>query len=106
MNKVLYGIIITIALLLCCTACGIQEVHNGIPDYYLEPEGYVIAEIKTEKYLNSGYGYIKEEDYISFQNGQLTGNLVILNPYEQGKSYTIAANSILGIVVGTYKNRN
>ena len=101
-------IIITI-LIVSLSGCGcVQETYdNGVPTYFLEPDGYVIAEVD----LNDGevfgsflYGYISEDDYQSYLNGTLYNSLVVKNPYEEGKEMSTSVENINYIKIGVYKD--
>lgn len=84
--------------------------NNGIPKYFLEPDGYIIAKIKSEDDYHGllsytfTYGYIKEDDYENYINGTLTGNLVVKNPYEEGKQIVKPIDKITSIETGVYKD--
>lgn len=102
MKKILLLMMILSILLTGCD----QETHkNGVPTYFIEPDGYVIAEIKCN---NSGlfsknyYGYISENDYDDFLAGDLKGALIVLHPHEYGKSVTVNSQSIISINTGMY----
>lgn len=87
----------------------VDTYKNGVPKYFLEPDGYVIAKIQSEDDLGIiidtfSYGYIKEEDYEDYINGTLTGNLVIKNPYEEGKQVVKSTDKIISIEVGIYED--
>ena len=113
MKKIIKRIITVFFLLVAiwCLYCIFNEptYDNGVPKYFLEPDGYVIAKIRSEYdyhgLLNSfAYGYIKEEDYESYINGKLTGTLVIKNPYEEGKQSVRPVDKITSIEIGVYED--
>lgn len=94
--------------LLAATGEEITYHENGVPTYFLEPEGHVIVYVNVlddsflvDRYL---YGYITNEDYQAYLNGELQGVLVIKHPYEVGKSVTTNVNMIEGMQVGVYKD--
>lgn len=81
------------------------SVEDGVPSYFLEPEGYVIAEVDiTSKKFSYYYGYISNDSYESYIHGTLTGNLVIKHPYDSDKEVTVDADEIICIKTGTYKD--
>ena len=80
------------------------SVEDGVPSYFLEPEGYVIAEVDTSKMFSYYYGYISNDSYESYIHGTLTGNLVIKHPYDSDKEVTVNADEITSIKTGTYKD--
>lgn len=95
------SLIITIMLVGC-----VQETYeNGVPTYFTEPEGCVIAEISVDSsslFETKLYGYITNEDYQAYLNGTLSGVLVVKNPYENGKEVSTPVNKIKFITIGTY----
>lgn len=103
--------VIILMLLLSTMLIGCSEVEthaNGVPTYFLEPEGHIIAKVKVvddsfwyDRYL---YGYITEEDYASYLNGSLNKILIVKNPYEEGKQITTMPQQIISIEVGVYKD--
>lgn len=102
-------------LFLCLMLSGCnnkQETYaNGVPTYFLEPNGYVIAEIKcenvrTDEGITYGYyGYIKESDYKNYLDGTPPNTLIVLHPYENNKSVTVNINKIISIKTGIYKDK-
>ncbi len=104
MKKIILFMIILSILL---TGCSQETYENGVPTYFVEPDGYIIAEIKCDTnglFLKGYYGYISENDYDDFLVGELDDALIILHPYENGKSITINSESILSINTGVYKD--
>lgn len=84
----------------------IEYYENGVPAYFLEPEGYVIADVD----LNDGkllghslYGYISEEDYHAYLDGTLN-SLTVWNPYTEGKCMSTTVDKINFITIGEYKD--
>ena len=65
---------------------------------------------ETETYDNGGlfyrsaYGYIRNEDYKSFLNGNLSGTLTVKHPYENNKEVNVSVNKIINIEIGIYQN--
>lgn len=105
-NIILLMMILSI-LLTGCGQCNQETYENGIPTYFVEPDGYIIAEIKCDSnglFLKNYYGYISENDYDDFLAGDLNGALIILHPYENSKSITVNSQSILSINTGVYKD--
>ena len=105
MNKKIILLMTFLSILL--TGCGQETYENGIPTYFVEPDGYIIAEIKCDTnglFLKSDYGYIRTNDYNDFLSGDLENALIILHPYENGKSITVNSQSILSINTGIYKD--
>ena len=107
MKKII--IILTMMISAILVGCAqVQETYdNGVPTYFTEPDGYIIAEIKCDTsglFLKNYYGYISENDYDDFVSGELNGALIVLHPYENGKSVTVNSNSILSINTGIYKD--
>lgn len=87
--------------------CGQETYENGVPTYFVEPDGYIIAEIKCDTnglFLKNYYGYISVNNYNDFLSGDLESALIILHPYENGESITVNSKSILSINTGIYKD--
>ena len=99
---VLFSIILT-----SCVGCDwIQRVtyyENGVPTYFLEPDGYVIAYVDEISIYNI-YGYILEEDYKAYLDGKMDGVLVIKHPYEEGREVYVPYREIKSIEIGVYKD--
>lgn len=105
MKKII--LLITFLLMILFAGCGQETYENGVPTYFVEPDGYIIAEIKCNTnglFLGNYYGYISESDYNNFLSGDLEDALIILHPYENGKSITINSQSIISINTGIYKD--
>lgn len=106
MKKILLTILSIIILTL--TGCVQQETYdNGVPTYFIEPDGYIIAEVEIDDnslFNDRYYGYILECDYNDFLLGNFDKPLVILHPYEQGKSVTVNSKQIISINIGIYKD--
>ena len=102
------GKIIVLILLLIITFSGCQnKQENGVPTYFLEPEGYLIAEVRVSDatlFYEGAYGYILEEDYQAFLNGRRDGVLVVKHPYEEGKEKAVLYGEITSITIGNYKD--
>lgn len=101
------GVVFTLLMLLCVCGCSSQD--DKVPDYFLEPDGYVIA---TVNYGDKGlfgysvaYGYILEESYETYLNGELNGVLTILHPWEEGKSVSVSVDRVVLIKTGEYKTK-
>lgn len=79
---------------------------DNVPDYFLEPKGYKIAEIVYSNNVESGsvYGYISNDDYKDYQKG--TGQtIMVLDPYEKdGFTKVITCVSVESITIGVYKD--
>ena len=87
--------------------CSQETYQNGVPTYFVEPDGYIIAEIKCDSigtFLKNYYGYISAKDYDDFLTGDLKNALIILHPYENDKSITVNSQTILSINTGIYKD--
>ena len=97
-------LILIMILSIMFVGCSGETYANGVPTYFIEPDGYVIAEIKTSSLFKYYYGYISEDDYNSFLSGYLEGALTVLNPYEDGKSIAVNCNNITSISIGIYKD--
>ena len=107
--KKINDFIIATLLLIALVGCGSkQETYsNGVPTYFLEPDGYVIAKVVTDHnfFETEGvYGYIKDEDYQAYIDGNLTGNLVVKHPYEEEKEIAVSADDIDYINIGIYED--
>lgn len=105
MKKII--LLITFLLIILLAGCSQETYENGVPTYFVEPDGYIIAEIKCDTnglFLGNYYGYISENDYNDFLSGDLDGTLIILHPYENGKSITINSQSIISINTGIYED--
>jgi len=62
-------ILLLMILSILLTGCGQKTYENGVPTYFVEPDGYIIAEIKCDTnglFLKNYYGYISENDYDDF----------------------------------------
>jgi hypothetical protein len=103
LKRLLILIIIVCLLFVGCDTE--QECYsNGVPTYFLEPEGYTIAYIDCNGFLNGKYGYISNDDYQDYLEGKLIGALTVLNPYETGKSVSVSFNDVESIEIGVYKD--
>lgn len=108
MRKIL--VLMTLVVSIMLVSCSEITYHeNGVPSYFLEPEGHVIVKIDVlsddfliDKYL---YGYITNEDYQAYTDGTLTGVLVIKHPYEEDKSVNTHVNLIESMEVGVYEDK-
>ena len=95
-------------LLVLMIFAGCQKTYeNGVPTYFLEPEGYVIATVRsvnaTLRYSGK-YGYILEEDYQKYLDGKTDGILIVKHPYEKGKETNIKYSEIESITIGEYRD--
>lgn len=78
---------------------------NKIPNYYLEPRGFIIAEIIVRNIFKcSYYGYIRNEDYRMYLADKMPKTIVMLHPYKKDKRVFINTEDIITISAGTYKN--
>lgn len=106
MRKILVSMVLAVSIML--VGCSEITYHeNGVPTYFLEPEGHVIAEVDIlgdGLFGNFHYGYITNEDYQAYLDGTLTGVLVIKHPYDEGKSVSTSVNLIESIQVGVYED--
>lgn len=101
---------LTVVLLFLVCLCGCAAKDDaGVPSYFLEPEGYVIATVNYGELglfgYSVAYGYISEVDYQEYLDGQLSENLTVLHPWEEGKSVIVNAKSIVLIEMGAYRER-
>lgn len=55
-------------------------------------------------YTQRWYGYIKKEDYNNYLSNELSGVLLVLNPYEEGKSIAVKSSEIGFIEIGLYQD--
>lgn len=98
--------IMILVLLLTLMLSGCEKKHeNGVPAYFLEPDGYVIASVRSKNatfYYRGKYGYILEKDYKAYLNGKLDGILVIKHPYQKEKETTIPYSEIESININEY----
>lgn len=104
-KKTILLLIMILSIML--VGCSQETYENGVPTYFLEPDGYVIATVV----LNDGcifgsemYGYISEEDYQLYLDGALSNSLVVKNPYEEGKEVSTSVENINYIKIGVYKD--
>ena len=78
------------------------------PDYFLEPEGHIIARIHYKKYdrIREAYGYISIEDLNHYQNNpdsKIYQCIKVINPYdEDGKGTVIITKNIITLETGIY----
>lgn len=107
---VLSTLLLFIMLVGCDNTTNTTYYDNGVPTYFLEPEGYIIARVDinsskdtflTRHYL---YGYITKEDYQSYLDGTLTNSLIVKHPYETGKEISTTVDKIQCIEIGIYKD--
>ena len=99
--------LILIFILLFLIGCDKTTYYeNGVPTYFLEPENYVIAKVTVANgiFADKLYGYISNEDYQKYIDGELNGVLVIKNPYEENRSVTANSDSIKKIEIGIYED--
>ena len=96
---------IVIILIIFISILLLNRYNKEMLDKFIEPEGYVIAEV-TCRNFTTGYRYISIEDYQSFINGTLTGSLLILHPTDANKTYAVKVDEIRYIEVGEYKLKN
>ena len=105
MKKKLIILITSISLML--TGC-VETYENGVPTYFLEPEGYIIAQVDVEdNYIFAYYGlygYILEEDYQAYLDGEKEKVLVVKHPYKEEEEISTSFDKIISIKVGTYKD--
>lgn len=77
-------------------------------DYFLEPDGYIIARIHYNSYkgIKKAYGYISKKDYKEYQknpNSKIHQCIKVLNPYdENGKGIVVVTNKIITLETGIY----
>ena len=108
--KTLFGMMVSIILLSWAITIvfGEKVSNNDVPDYFLEPEGCVIAKVYVntdfDLFSKFNYGYITEEDFKSYLDGTLTGILVIRHPYKEDRTTNIQASNIKSMEVGLYKD--
>lgn len=78
------------------------------PDYFLEPDGYIIARIYYNSYkgIKKAYGYISKKDYKEYQknpDSKIHQCIKVLNPYdENGKGAVVVTNKIITLETGIY----
>ena len=78
------------------------------PDYFLEPDGYIIARIHYNSYkgVKKAYGYISKKDYREYQknpDSKIHQCIKVLNPYdENGKGTVVVTNKIITLETGIY----
>lgn len=78
------------------------------PDYFLEPDGYIIARIHYNSYkgIKKAYGYISKKDYKEYQknpDSKIHQCIKVLNPYdENGKGAVVVTNKIITLETGIY----
>ena len=105
MKKIIILMLLFLTILTGCSA----TYENGVPTYFLEPEGYIIAKVEVSDsnfvVRHYKYGYILEEDYQSYLDGKMDGILVVKHPYENGKEVTTPFREIIGIEIGIYEDK-
>lgn len=78
------------------------------PDYFLEPDGYIIARIHYNSYkgIKKAYGYISKKDYNEYQrnpDSKIHQCIKVLNPYDKnGKGTVVVTNKIITLETGIY----
>ena len=109
MKKFIILAVLLSTILTSCIGCERVTYHeNGVPTYFLEPDGYVIARIEMQDsnilVRHFKYGYILEEDYQAYLDGKMDGFIVIKNPYEEGREVSALYREITSIEIGVYKD--
>lgn len=86
---------------LILTSCG-NNTNNNIEIEYLDYDDYTLVTVITEGFWDgrSYYGYIYNEDYEKYKNGEDIRILTIKNPFIEDKETTITAESISSITTG------
>jgi hypothetical protein len=99
-KNILLSIVIAITILLC----GCETVtynKNGVPSYFLEPDGYIIVMIDDGSLL-SAYGYITDEDLQAYKDGNLGYTIYVQNAFTPNKGEYVTVSKIKGLEVGYY----
>lgn len=114
--------ILTMTVILSSLIVGIIIIHDirkqisleaytettEAPDYFLEPDGYIIARIHYNSYkgIKKAYGYISKKDYKEYQknpDSKIHQCIKVLNPYdENGKGAVVVTNKIITLETGIY----
>lgn len=106
MKKIIIVMLLTLVMLIGCSK--VETYENGVPTYFLEPDGYIIAYVKLNDsnfwQTHFMYGYILEEDYQSYLDGKLDGILIIKNPYENNREISTPFREIMSIEIGRYED--
>lgn len=77
------------------------EVNEVNKMSFREPDGYVLVYVEINDFGScSPWGYISEEDYQKFLDGELKGNLRMEHPYEDGKCQVVSVSIIVSIETG------
>ncbi len=97
----MYKIVISIFAALIIGIYCIGEANEANEPSFREPDGYVLVYVKINDFWScSPWGYISEEDYQKFLDGELKGNLRIEHPYEDGKCKVVSVSVIESIETG------
>lgn len=107
--KAICIVLATAMCVLALTSCKSDDLNrDGVPDYFLEPDGCVIATIEPTNQFAGGffckriyYGYIDKGEYEKFMARE-TDFLCVLHPYEEGKSVYVDRSAIKSISIGDY----
>lgn len=79
----------------------IDEVNEVNEPSLREPDGYILVYVDINDFWSCNpWGYISEEDYQKFLDGELKGNLRIEHPYDEGKCMVVSVGIIESIVTG------
>lgn len=79
----------------------VDKIDTATQEPLREPESYVLVYVQTGGHrCGDLWGYISEEDYQKFLDGELKGNLRIEHPYEDGKCKAVSASIIESIETG------
>lgn len=92
-------LVVCILSCLVLTSCSDK---NDIEIEYLDYDGYTLVTVKTEGFWDgrSYYGYISDENYEKYKNGENISILTIKNPFIEDKETTITVEGISSITTG------
>ena len=85
-----------------------EKLDEEMSNAHLEPEGCIIARVVNvyaddDIYrFNMRYGYITEEDYCSYLDGETDGFLIIKHPCIEGREYAVPFSEIKSIEINRY----
>lgn len=106
-NRIICMIMVIITLGTLCS-CGSRET-KPVEDYFVKYEnattlvGVSYGEPTLLGYKNA-YGFIDDDIYEKYMNGEYEGKIKLYHPYKNGESVTVDAKTIVLMQSYTYKS--
>lgn len=104
-KTILIIVLFTTLLLSGCSQYSKTTHANGVPIYFLEPDGYIIVFIDDGSFLGV-YGYITNDDLQAYKNGELKYSICVQNAYTTNKYTYVTVSRIKDLTVGEYYNED